>query len=720
MKIFILIFALSIVASAGTFTANTCSRGDVNECINNTGGTCIGGGHTAVDGDIIVIPAGTCAWTSGIVVPTNIGITIQGNGTPNSDGSTTGASASCGTGTTLTLAGNFTAFSFSPQFGNSTSRLSCLVSSYTSGGVIWANVLGTCTSSGCPNLRMDNVTFSNWSGHSSAGISFGINAIGNMFGVVDHNTITGGGGNFLQLVELSHANYLGVGQYGDNVWHLSENYGSANFLYFENNAFSESGCCEDEGSSGPDQTFQGGGRVALRFNTFTNMDNLNQTMSWHGTESNGRPRSVRAWENYGNIWTVTSGTPAFMGARGGTGLTWGNTLSQTGSGGLSTLVNLDTYRAGASTGGWGPCDGTGSYDGTDGGNPYFSGTISTYNSGTLTVTISGSPGWTTNQWAPTGGNLGAPWSLHDVTQNNGWEIATNGSNTLVLNSNLSGVPGSWTPAATDTMTITRAPWCLDQAAGRGAGILYSGATATPASSALEALSPTYSWSTTFNVSPGFGIIFSDTARVIQNRDYYAESQGQAAQSNATTPFDGTTSLGIGHGTLARRPTTCTTGVGYFATDQGSWNSSGNGFGNGLFYECTSTNTWTLEYTPYSYPHPLENNSQTAPPTCDHASGAYGGSFSNTCSTSSTGTVILCWSTTTLPITNGAGTGCTTGTSMTNGGSTTISSTETFNIVAGTSTLSDSVETTYSYTINNASPGSIKSANTKSTANTIQK
>jgi hypothetical protein len=63
--------------------------------------------------------------------------------------------------------------------------------------------------------------------------------------------------------------------------------------------------------------------------------------------------------------------------------------------------------------------------------------------------------------------------------------------------------------------------------------------------------------------------------------------------------------------LANRPTTCTAGVGYFATDQGSWNtSSSNPEGvqqsgaDGVLYKCTATNTWTLYYTPAIYPHPL--------------------------------------------------------------------------------------------------------------------
>src|ERR1700690_2712685 len=112
-------------------------------------------------------------------------------------------------------------------------------------------------------------------------------------------------------------------------------------------------------------------------------------------------------------------------------------------------------------------------------------------------------------------------------------------------------------------------------------------------------------------------------------------------------------------------------------------------------------------------------SGAAAPTCDHASGTYGGAFTNTCLTVTGGTVILCWSTSTLPVTNGAGTGCTTGTSMASGGSTTISSTETFNIVAGSSTLADSSETVYSYTINNAAPGTITTGNTSRTGNTVK-
>ena len=97
-----------------------------------------------------------------------------------------------------------------------------------------------------------------------------------------------------------------------------------------------------------------------------------------------------------------------------------------------------------------------------------------------------------------------------------------------------------------------------------------------------------------------------------NRDYY--------DYNAS--FDGTS--GTGCGTLASRPVTCTTGVGYWATDQSCSDLTGMVGANpanpisGTLYKCTATNTWTAYYVPYAYPHPLRvevvDTTPPAPPT----------------------------------------------------------------------------------------------------------
>jgi hypothetical protein len=164
--------------------------------------------------------------------------------------------------------------------------------------------------------------------------------------------------------------------------------------------------------------------------------------------------------------------------------------------------------------------------------------------------------------------------------------------------------------------VTTGYACLDMP-GRGQGDLLSGVFPNKINSRTgtvawpqQTLEPLYIWNNTGSPATGWGGSFyaNNTGnRVQSNRDYYAQASG--IQVSATSPFNGTS--GTGWGTLANRPTTCTAGVGYFATDQGSWNTStSNIYGvqqngaDGVLYKCTATNTWTRYYTPYTYPHPL--------------------------------------------------------------------------------------------------------------------
>src|SRR5690348_9059501 len=71
------------VHAQGTYTAASCSQSDVNAVIN-------GPTHTAVDGDTIIIPSGSCTWSSGITI-NGKGIDITGSGTPNTGGGTFGS-----------------------------------------------------------------------------------------------------------------------------------------------------------------------------------------------------------------------------------------------------------------------------------------------------------------------------------------------------------------------------------------------------------------------------------------------------------------------------------------------------------------------------------------------------------------------------------------------------------------------------------------------------
>lgn len=116
---------------------------------------------------------------------------------------------------------------------------------------------------------------------------------------------------------------------------------------------------------------------------------------------------------------------------------------------------------------------------------------------------------------------------------------------------------------------------------------------------------------------------SDGGRLRNNTDYfnYNTNFGERTEGKST---------GVGCGTLANRPVTCTTGVGYWATDQ-SCSSIGNSVGrdpatpiSGTLYRCGTTDNWSAYYTPYTYPHPLRSDAPadtTAPIMSSPCAGA---------------------------------------------------------------------------------------------------
>jgi hypothetical protein len=92
--------------------------------------------------------------------------------------------------------------------------------------------------------------------------------------------------------------------------------------------------------------------------------------------------------------------------------------------------------------------------------------------------------------------------------------------------------------------------------------------------------------------------------VVENSNWWNMNAGCTVSACAT---------GIGQGTVA--PTgTCTTGVGYWVASTPTATVNPTVIQNGAFYKCTSTNTWTLYYQPYAYPHPLLGSPTTLPPT----------------------------------------------------------------------------------------------------------
>ncbi len=105
--------------------------------------------------------------------------------------------------------------------------------------------------------------------------------------------------------------------------------------------------------------------------------------------------------------------------------------------------------------------------------------------------------------------------------------------------------------------------------------------------------PSYIWNTTYydgNVMVQTSVSNLDTDYITENINYF---QG-----------DGTADAGVRSGKFASAPecNPSTAYYGYWATDQGDWNSENPG-PDGQLYVCDGAN-WNLYYTPAPYPHPL--------------------------------------------------------------------------------------------------------------------
>lgn len=188
-----------------------------------------------------------------------------------------------------------------------------------------------------------------------------------------------------------------------------------------------------------------------------------------------------------------------------------------------------------------------------------------------------------------------------------------------------------------------------------------------------------------------------TQHIKADREYFnAVSINQ--QSSNTSPFNGTT--GMGWGTLANRPTTCTTstetafgngaaGVGYAAgTTVGTIGaSSTEGTASDyVLYTCSATNTWTSYYTPYTYPHPLIGGGQVGTPIPSPNGGTFSTSQSTTISVSPADATICYTTDGTTPTADGAG-ACTHGTTYS--GAISISTATTLKAIGSKSGMTDS-------------------------------
>jgi hypothetical protein len=432
-----------------------------------------------------------------------------------------------------------------------------------------------------------------WSLGNKGGVTFTEYARG----VVDHNYFLHP--NVAVLVwYVSHASWEDVsnGGFGDQSWAAASTMGSADAVYFESNTVLN--------------TYTGvwlyftdglyGERKVSRFNDITGM----LATGNHGLESGGRQRSSRHTEAYYNKITNTLlAMSDYASSRGGTGRFFGNAATSSGAGSYDRATQLTTYRpngVGDSTKyPLGPCG-------------VLSISTASWTGGTATVTL-GSTDW---QHAAVGT---AKLTVAGVTPS-GYNITgaliTGKTGTTVSYAVVSD-PGAYSSGGTvrqpiDENSDSTGYRCADQI-GAGVGDLVD-SSATSWAWANQALEPFYLWNNTVNGAIGDTGV-TGTAVIVENRDYYTDD------GTAFTCIAGGGRDGVGIGTAAQMATFvgCTAGVGFWVTDEGTWNTSGGAnvlsyTGHGRLYRYVS-GAWVRCYNlcpggvpdtgePYTYPHPL--------------------------------------------------------------------------------------------------------------------
>lgn len=455
---------------------------------------------------------------------------------------------------------------------------------------------------------------------------------GDSWGSVNHNVIKKRGtGNGIGIV----GGMGGVGNQGHEEWAADTPLGLINNVFTEDNDFQlyDNGAGVQQAGA-PNDCKQGGHQV-FRFNIVGNTTVGTEGVQTHPTSGSGQEaRGCRSSEWYGNLFdgsnTRVNSNAADMSS--GTFMYWGNS-SLHGTTAMfsihSKMRNGNPYQKSPPPDGWGYC-----------GPAYQTGTVTT--NGTA-VTLTGGSSFNTS-WPL---SAGPETTTAVIIDGSTYTIASvNSTTSITLTSSASVgsqagraiVFGSYFNENANTLTGIR---CSDQP-GNGKGDLLTGARpnmynatrgnlATAGSTSTlfyprQQLEPVYEWMNVHACAGCSNVNFYSNYQpdvLISDQEFYlhtgtADPATQQIQTSCSggnnpgtlcTPFNGTT--GTGAGTLALRPHDCVAGVGYAVTDASvslgtpAWNDGSNSLypGNLSFQKCTSTNTWTTIYTPYTYPHP---------------------------------------------------------------------------------------------------------------------
>lgn len=291
----LVILLVAPFAQAATQNANSCSKADVDAAVTR-----------AADGDVVMIPAGNCSWSSALA--TTKGITILG----------------AGIGQTTIGNGGFRMDAPSGK----TWRVSGLTVTGTGGVSVEGYAKG---------WRVDHIKFDNVTGFAASRIIW-INPDtgGYTTGLIDHVEF-----NAPKSIQVHVREQRGG---GNDSYMRPLGLGGTDAIYIEDSIFYH----PTLNTSSPVTDCEGGGRFVFRHNVVTNA-----YMEMHDAIID-ELRSCRKWEFYDNTYKLTGagGSPAgnlqgqcaLIAMRGGTGVTFNNKFDQLPDCGAMLMDLYRTYQ----------------------------------------------------------------------------------------------------------------------------------------------------------------------------------------------------------------------------------------------------------------------------------------------------------------------------------------------------------------------------------------
>lgn len=612
MKWILILISLAGSVSASTLTADSASYADVKAKTD-----------IAVDGDIVMVPAGTpAAWTSGLTITKNIQLIGAGEGETIITSNTASSTA--------LVAVNLDHEAAAPDYSFRMSGFTILSSNATTkpSGKAYITLSSTVVPPvttyvhGCiSRVRLDHMTWTNLKGQALQ--------VDSVLGVADHITAdnTNASGNPISKVFMSKwtpiknpatdtalsTDYIASDAYGS--WADDAYWGTNKFWFFED--------CNFTGVNSYVMDDEEGGRVVYRHCTVTG----GTTFASHGMEGRRLP-GVRAREIYNNYF-ITSKNLAQ--SRSGGTLYFNNRSTSSFNG-----FNLKPYRFWAIYNMWGGASGDNRYDQNPADTtPIVTGTIAAVatpgSATTATVTVGAS-----DDLSAVDLNDGSAYIIQDTDDPftgahntfNGWKYNQSG---------ISSIAGKVLSLSTGTSPDS-AHWQVGHhyqirkiskiygAPGTGKGNLLNISSTT-----VSGYSDTFTYpatSGTLAVAPQAGYSL-DPCYSWNNTD---DANGYVGFTNTGAPF---ITSGVDYFNLSER-TTETQSVGYPPVDYDNATSDYPDIGE----------IGDEFYIPYSYPHPLASDNpagkmiQIIPTTLDFGSVVIGETATKTYEILSTGDATL--------------------------------------------------------------------------------